>query len=275
MGRGRFNYNNAGGYFEHLDGTRIVWRSDAAPAFLLPVANTLTANLSLPYPDFNKVHNLMWYGATYNASFNTYSYGNSLFEKINAGEDWGPGEAGAFYLPRTHVGTVPAGCNYIEVAAVFTHTSPAPGGTQIPGSFNFAPIIDYQKPGKIIQLDGGFAMLEGAQPWRRAMAVVMDPDGTVWVERYQSVADGIDTSAQPIKPGAQVYTGGATGPWNNYFTTDGTATGWISALIGGGSNSVNGMRGGSAQPTPISGWATDFRSTWSVALTIRPGYAHT
>lgn len=273
MGLGRLNYNNAGGYFEHLDGTRTVWRSDAAPAFLLPVANTLTATVNLPFPDFNKDHNLMWYGVT--GSSPTLFYGNSLFEKINAGEDWGPAGVGAFNLPRISVGSVPAGCNYIDVAAVFTHTSPAPGGTQIAGSFNFVPIVDYQKPGQVIHLDGGFATLEGAEPWRRAMAVVKDSDGTVWVERYQSVASGVDTSAQPIKPGVQSYDGSATGAWNNYFTTDGTSTGWISALIGGGDNNVMGMRGGSHQPTPIAGWATDFRSTWSVALTIRPGYAHT
>jgi hypothetical protein len=271
MGRGHFNYNNAGGYFEHLDGTRKVWRSDAAPAFLLPPANTLTASLSLAYPNFGPTGSAMWYGVVGS------TYGNGYFEVIKAGE-WGPLGSGIYYLARTYVGAVPAGCNYLDVAAVFTHTSPAPGDYQHIGQFFFVDIVDYQKPGQVTHLDGGFAPLEGVQGWRRAMAVVVDPDGSVWVERYQSVQANAGAAASmgfSVKTGAQVYTGGATGPWNNFMTVDPDPSGWISALTGGGSTNVNGMRGGSSQPAPLAGYETDFRSTWAVALTIRPGYAHT
>lgn len=277
MGLGRLNYNNAGGFWEHLDGSRTVWRSDAAPAFLLPVANTLTATITLGYPDFTKIHNLMWYGVT-GTSPGPQTYGNSLFEVISAGQDWGPTGSGGFYLPRSYVGAVPVGCNYLEVAAIFTHTSPAPGDYNHTSLFNFVAIVDYQKPGQTVYLDGGFAPLEGVRAWRRAMAVVLDPNGSVWVERYQSVANNVSAAASagmPLKPGVQVYDGSATGPWNNYFTHDGTLPGWVSSVIGGGDNNVMGMRGGSHQPVPDSAHVTDYRSTWTVNLTIRPGYAHT
>jgi hypothetical protein len=110
------------------------------------------------------------------------------------------------------------------------------------------------------------------------MAVVVDSDGSVWVERYQSVQFNAGAAASmgfPVKTGAQVYAGGSTGPWNNLMTVDPDPSGWISGLTGGGSTTVNGMRGGSHQPAPLAGYETDFRSTWSVTLTIRPGYAHT
>jgi len=269
---GRFAYDNIAGAFEHLDsGGRVVWRSDAAPAALLPPSSWLSYSGNVVFPEF--FHgNAIYYGWNGGVGGGAVYQGVS-FATVHPGT-WGPDQASPYNIPRVTIGTVPKDCNYIDVVANLTQTQ----GTY---SFFFSLVSIYQKQGQSTYLDGGCAVLEGTHAWRKIIKVVLAPtdngDGTrnVYLEAYQSVkyqAQFTNDIGGNMKTGVQSYDGSATAAWQNLWTHDGDPTGWLSFPLAGSGNDIHSMRGGSGQPSTSD--PTTYTSTWAVTLSVRPGFAH-
>jgi len=271
---GSFGYRNdtTPPRFEHLDGGRVVWRSDAAPALLLPDTAWLNWSGTITCPDFIKGNAMYqgWNGVTGGSAL----YQGSIWSVMRPGT-WGPDEPSPYNIPRILLGTIPAACNFIEVVANLTRV-------QSIFVFFFVAASQYQKYGAYIDPDGGCIELEGTHAWRRIFKVVMAPtdngDGTrnVYLETYQSVkyqAKFTTDIGGNMKTDPQSYDGSATSAWYNKWTHDGDPSGWLWWLMATTGNDINSMRGGSGQPSAAD--TSDWTTQWTTTLSVRPGYAHT
>jgi len=271
---GSFGYRNdtTPPRFEHLDGGRVVWRSDAPPALLLPESSWLNWSGNITCPDFIK-GNGIYYG--WNGQIGGLAVYQGVSWSVFRPGTWGPDEPSPRNIPRVTIGTVPSGCNYIDVVANLARVQPL-------YAVLYTPLKQYQKYGEDIYLDGGCAELEGSHCWRRIFKVVLAPvdngDGTrnVYLETYQSVKSSssfLNYIGGSMKTDPQSYDGSATSAWNDKWTHDGDPSGWLSFPIASSGNDIHSMRGGSGQPSTAD--PSDWTTTWTTTLSVRPGYAHT
>lgn len=265
-------YDHAGRYEAQYDTDgRVVWRSDAAPAALLPAANTVTWTGDIAFPDFIK-GNAMYFNWTGPDETGTWA---QTWAVVRPGE-WGPDKSGVYLLSRTLLGAMPAGANFLDVVVNLTCTH-APD-LYLAGSIDFK----YGFPeGKSVNLDGGCALLERQNKvWMRMIRVVAIGGG-IYLERYQSVKAQSDCLApfpgSNWKSDPQVFTTGYDWrDWLVHWTHDGDKSGWLaypmSQSIGGGTSELNKARGWTFAPSTTD--TSDFSATWHGTITVRPGYAH-
>lgn len=271
---GNVQYHNALQLYEQLDDNgRLVWRTGASPGFLLPSAYTIGWSGDLDYPDLVK-GNAMYMGYTPGGGINPQQSAGVCFARAKAGE-WGPSGAGVYLLSRILIGTVPADCNHLNIVANLTCT-------KTPDLWFFASDFRFGvKEGEDANLDGG-AVIEATIGMRRIYRV-RKVGTNVYLERLQSVKAQADclTPYPGIgswKTGAQSGTATPLSQWGNVWTDDGDRSGWLVFKMGQSSGGNNGSdafceRGGNNPPSSAD--ISDFSSTWSGTITVRPGYIHT
>lgn len=272
---GKIAFDPGTGIISHMDGARTVWRSDAPPAFLLGDNATITASVTIEFPDLVKGNAMYMFYSDVEFPPGNHNIGTAgQTWCVIRPQEWGPDESGGYNLPRQLLGIVPAGCNYLEVTANLTCI-------KTPTIFEGLPDFRYGFPeGQIVDLDGGFALLERQQYALMRGIGVVQIGTSLYLERYQSVKAHADcltdvngnSIGQVWKTGTQSWDGSPTVQWGNLWTDDGDRSGWLAKAMSKseGSGNFEKMRGGPYAPSTTD--ITDFSSTWAGTLTIRPGY---
>lgn len=252
------NRPGGSGHIELLDGSHRVWSTDGQPAHLLPASAWLTPALTVSFPDFVKRNAYGYYGGAGITSASAMS-----MTTILPGEYF-PGAAGIYDLAETVLGTVPAGCNFIDVRVTLNRT-------KNPTDILYQPVTNCL-PTQQTHLQGGSALLEAPPAWRRAMWIGLSGTNVV-LRRYQSVTTQVgiswnvpndnDTGAGGRRPG---WThGGGAGSEN------GRPVYVIEISSVADVNNINKRRGEAFQCSLVD-TVSDFSSEWTGSAIIRPGY---
>ncbi len=251
---------------ELVHGSRTGWASDAAPVHLLPPANTVSITSTFSFPDFQK-NNVMFWSKT--ASINA----GISFGTILPGE-YGPGKSGIYLLSDVTIGTVPAGVNYIDVRVNMNRSaSPSP--------FLYGTIYRILPVAQETFLPGGSALLEGVGDiYKRTISIILVGTNII-LRRYQSVRSNDWVLPQSSfkdsgKAATQVWPGGLFDsplPWNNKWTHGGDHTGWLSNEIEK-LPAEGGVLARGSGDAPSTADTSNYASTWTGNITVRPGYIH-
>lgn len=246
-------------FVENTSGGR-VWNTNYPPVNLLPQSAWITLNnYQIAFPDFEKRFAYGYY--RWRNDFIETDYDSCTTLTTLAPREWGPvGQTGQSYdinLPQVVLGTVPSGCNYIDVRVSLTRTK-APN--------NFIGIaVPTLISGAETSAQGGSLELEKCGGWRRLLEVVLVGNQVV-LRRYQSTRN-VPLDQQP--------------PWTtNYLSNawshgggDGAANAAPAAIIQekAGGNATNQRRRGGSDQCSMNTAAHDFSSTYTGTITIRPG----
>lgn len=171
--------------FQVIKDDEIAFDSSRPSILLLPASEKISVSTTVTFPTL--LSGTTYLQRTYGSTPYCESW-SSLFP-----QEWGPGEvdfspemsSGTFQvatrnLPRTLLGTVPAGTDYIDVRARMTRTKAPPAFMQ-----QHPPIVMF-KEGEWVGLPGGSCPCEYFVPMARHFDIVLE--GTsLYLDRYQSV----------------------------------------------------------------------------------------
>lgn len=244
-------YNNpaTGGIFVEGPTGNLVWSTERAPVNLLPESAWITlSGYAISFPDFAKGGG---YGyVRYIDPFGFESDG-CITGLTLLPQSWDSGP--------TTIGTVPTGCNYIDVRVNLTRTKSPPNILGVP--------VSNSLPNAETVLAGGWCLVESEFSWSRTFEIYLS--GTnVLLRRKQSVR-----TAQAGENPTWTTNFNVNG-WSHFGGTgaaNGALVGQIDeksgALGGGGSRRRDGANACSMN---TSGF--DFSSVYTGTITIRPGY---
>lgn len=194
-------------------------------------------------------------------------FGCAAFAGLVA-QEWGPSDANV--LTDTVLGTVPPGIDYLDVFVNLARTVTPPGWLD-------TPMRSAMPQGQWVKLEGGSCRIEHFPGMRRLFEVVLDPAGSpaatrnVLLRRYQSVtANGQVLRFYSHGTGNVIgYIAGSNAP-----TAGGGALASYGALlqIKGPDGSQNHRPpGASPSQDPCTTGGTNYASTWSGDIIIKPG----
>ena len=250
----------AGGHIELVHGGHRVWSSDGAPVNLMPPTTWLTKSVTIQYPSFEK-RNAYAFDIYTIPVVNIVQTACVSYSTILPGE-WGHDKASPYTLADATLGTVPAGCNYLDVTVKLSRTKAPPtfiafdapvmiSSEETPGagnSFKCEFIPGLYVRGFDVRLVGQNVVL------RRYQSVTANDNGIEWT------------------PGNAVYypSGGKREGWT-YGGGAGAQNAHLAAIIQSkqGGN-VNKERGGSNQCSLTD--TKDYSATYAGTITVRPGY---
>lgn len=245
-------YNNpdTGAVFVEDTGGRLVWSTERAPVNLLPESDWIVlTGYSISFPDFTKGFYYQYHRAV------------TAPPILPSGQDLdfcrtiatiAPSET---TLADLNIGTVPAGCNYIDVRVNLTRT-------KNPDNYLGLPVPSLL-PSQEVPLPGGSALVERCGAWRRMFDVRLS--GTsVLLRRRQS---SISVPSNQLPSFTSNYTANA---WSAGGSTNASPAALIQ--VKGGFNATNERRRGGSDACSTSTSGVNFSSTYTGTITIRPGY---
>lgn len=223
----------------------LVWSTELAPVNLLPDSDKITLNpFTVTFPDFTKGGG--------------YGYGRGTF----AGVDQDGCITGLTLLPQSwtstpvSVGTVPSGCNYIDVRVTMTRT-------KNPASI-LGLSVSNNLPTQETVLPGGWCLVESEYMYSRTFEFYLS--GTNIMFRQKQSVRAATAGENPT------WTNNYTIPgWSWFGDPNGALVGLIdqnNGIVGGGGSR---QRGG-AMACSMNTAGFDFSSIYSGTVVIRPGY---
>lgn len=252
---GRVYNNPATGLIavEDTDG-HIVWNTERAPVNLLPESAWIVLDdYQISFPDLQK----RWaYGyGRWDSPLGNVQYNACETWVTLAPGEWGPGRQ--HNISGIVLGTVPAGCNYIDVRVRMSRTKD-------PTNFVGLPVPSLLPPQETL-LQGGSCLVESCGGWRRLFEIVLQGQNIV-LNRYQS------THSEAFSGGW--VTGNLTGGWSNGGGSGSDTARFAARIEQKASVAVSSWqhaRNGSDQCSRNVN-SVDFSSTYTGTITIRPGY---
>lgn len=266
-------YNHDGDIIIEGEGGRIIGSFGMRPALLLPEESWLNIPVSITFPDLIK---RSAYGYSRGSSepfpgLILYSDGCMTVTTFPA-QEWGPNGVGdgtfANDLSEAVLGSVPAGVNYLDVRLFLTRTK-APsrycGHSAKPSAgFEIPTLLSSNQ----VLAEGGSALVEAIGPLRRAIWIGRKGTDVV-LRRYQSVNE----------PNAVQYpttwvTGSDTIGWSHHggSGSDKPNFAWVNQEKLGSNNDGARPRARSGSDACSLTDTSDFSSTYSGTVIIRPGY---
>ena len=182
-------------------------------------------------------------------------------------QEWGPAESNV--LADVVLGTVPAGVDYLDVFVKLTRTLTPPGWID-------TPMRSAMPQDRWVKLEGGSCRIEHFPGMRRLFEIILDPAGSpaatrnVLLRRYQSVtANGQVARSYAHGLGSVIgFIAGTNAP-----TSTGLASyGALLQTKGPDDGTPNHRPPGAAvSQDPCTTSGTDYSSTWSGDIIIKPG----
>lgn len=221
----------------------LVWSTQFAPVNLLPDENKITLSpFTITYPDFTKG------GA--------YGYGRGTF----GGVDLDGCITAVTLVPQTWtstpiiVGTVPSGCNYIDVRVTMSRIKNPDNMLDIAVSNNL--------PTQETVLPGGWCLVESESEFSRTFQFYLSGTNILFSQKQSTFASQTNPNWT---------TDYNTPGWSWWGDPEGALVGRIdqdNGVLGGGGS----RRRGGAMACSMSTAGFDFSSIYSGAVVIRPGY---
>lgn len=268
-------YSDAGDIIVEGDGGRIVGSLARRPAVLLPEASWITlSGKQIAFPDFRKTQ---VYG--YNIGHTSVPFDWRVDACVTGAcmpwQEWGPNGVGAGTftnnLAQEVMGTVPVGVNYLDIRVALTRTKNPSRylGSAVDGAAGFdVPML--LSPNQVLA-EGGSALVEAIGPFRRMFWIGLVGNNIV-LRRYQSVCE----------PHPSTYPGSWTGTahgvgWSHHGGAGSDKPNLVWEIArnqvsdsGVFSNTGQCRRGGPQACSLVDN--SDFSSTYTGTITIRPGY---
>lgn len=263
--------------FRVIRSDKIAFDTDA-PSFQLFDTGRLQFTTTVTFPDL--LSNLFYFSGEYSSIPVNQTYCES-WSALYA-QEWGPNEPDVSptggstssiqrNLPRTYLGSVPAGTNHLNIRARLRQTKSAPAffGDEVPRV--------YMPYNQWINLIGGSCTCEGLGTSMKRHFDIVQIGNDIYLERYQSVNNLGVAFASSTNANAR--------GWITNLASAGAASGaYDNAPIGLGIHAVRlDSKGPDATGSKRAPWASassnacstasdlDYESIYSVDLDIQPG----
>jgi hypothetical protein len=239
-----------GGHIHATQGARKLWGTDEPPIQLIPDA-WQSIPITISHPDFLKdvVYGFNIY-TTRPINITTH-YGMSIVKLL-------PQET---TLPDIVLGSVPAGINYVDLRLQVNWTKQ-------PSYTRFSPAFSPLRAGVQNDLRGGSALIEIGAGWRRRIHIGLSGTNLV-LSRKQSVRNVNENPGWAPGNATHYGNGGPMPGWTYGVQQEGVMA-HVIATASAGSGAFRGASNGASLVDP-----TDYSSTWTGTLFVKPGRHNT